>query len=199
TRGVPLSSPAYGAWAGRGYWLGKYEVTQSEWKAVMGTTPSTFSGCGQCPVEYVSWNDAQAFVGQLNERPGVTRYRLPTEAEWEYAARAGTARDRYGNVDAIGWCGHNSGFRTHPVGQKMPNAWGLHDMMGNVNEWVQDWYGRYQGGSLTDSRGTESGSHRVARGGAWNFGLGYCRSAARYYADPGALFGGIGFRLLRTE
>ncbi len=102
-------------------------------EGVMGTNPSEFSGCGQFPVETVSWNDAQEFIGSLNGRAGGNRYRLPTEAEWEYAARAGTTGDRYGNIDAIAWHGDNSGDRTHPVGQKVPNAWGLQDMLGNVH------------------------------------------------------------------
>ena len=124
----------------RGFWLGKYEVTQAEWQAVMGTNPSGNSDCcGQCPVEQVSWNDTQEFIGRLNGRAGGNRYRLPTEAEWEYAARAGTTGDRYGNLDAIAWYGgNNSEFGTNPVGQKAPNAWGLHDMIGNVWEWVED-------------------------------------------------------------
>ena len=125
----------------RGFWLGKYEVTQEEWQAVMGSNPSRFAGCGNCPVERVSWDDAQQFIQGLNAREGPAVYRLPTEAEWEYAARAGTTGDRYGNLDAIAWYGQNSGGRTHPVGGKPPNAWGLHDMLGSVWEWVHDWYG----------------------------------------------------------
>ena len=163
----------------RGFWLGKHEVTQSEWQAVMGTNPSSFSGCGRCPVERVSWDDAQGFIRQLNGRAGGSRYRLPTEAEWEYAARAGTSGDRYGNLDAIAWYGDNSGNRTQPVGRKAPNAWGLHDMLGNVREWVQDWYGDYPGGSATDPRGPGSGSIRVLRGGSWDDSAGYCRASYR--------------------
>ena len=153
----------------RGFNLGKYEVTQAEWQGVMGTSPSRFSGCGQCPVEQVSWDDAQEFIGSLNGRAGGNRYRLPTEAEWEYAARAGTTGDRYGNLDAIAWYGDNSGGHTQPVGQKVPNAWGLHDMLGNVYEWVADWSGDYPGGTVTDPlRGPGSGSfYRVLRGGGW--------------------------------
>ena len=113
--------------------IGKYEVTQELWQAVMGSNPSHFNECGpDCPVEQVSWDDVQAFIAKLNAREGGQRYRLPTEAEWEYAARAGTSGDRYGNLDAIAWYVDNSRDRTHPVGQKAPNAWGLHDMLGNV-------------------------------------------------------------------
>ena len=179
----------------RGYWLGKYEVTQAEWQAVMGTNPSHVSGCGRCPVETMSWEDAQAFIGRLNARAGGSRCRLPTEAEWEYAARAGTAGDRYGNLDAVAW---NDG-NTHPVGQKVANAWGLHDMLGNVWEWVQDWYEDYPGGAVTDPAGPASGSDRVARGGGWLLSAGNCRASGRADISPGVRGGILGFRLLRTE
>ena len=126
----------------RWFELGKHEVTQPEWETVMGSNPSRFDQCGgDCPVEQVSWDDVQEFIGKLNAAVGEVRYRLPTEAEWEYAARVGTGGDRYGE----GFDGS-----THPVGQKAPNAFGLHDMLGNVWEWVQDWYAGYPGGSVTD-------------------------------------------------
>ena len=185
----------------RGFYLGKYEVTQELWQAVMGTNPSEFSECEQCPVESVSWDDAQAFIGRLNARSGGARYRLPTEAEWEYAARAGTSGDRYGNLDAIAWYSGNSGRRTHPVGQKAPNAWGLYDMLGNVQEWVGDWYGDYPGGAVTDPRGPGSGSVRVVRGGGWVADAGDCRASYRGGYWPGVRDRAtlLGFRLLRTE
>ena len=184
----------------RGFWLAKYEVTQSEWQAEMGTNPSEFSGCGSCPVETVSWDDAQEFIRSLNGRAGGSRYRLPTEAEWEHAARAGTAGDRYApNLDAIAWYGDNSGGRPQPVGRKAPNAWGLHDMLGNVYEWVQDWFGDYPGGAVTDPGGPGSGSYRVARGGGWAGGGRGCRAPSRSNGSPGARIGDLGFRLLRTE
>ena len=125
-------------------------------------------------------------------------YRLPTEAEWEYAARAGTTGDRYGNVDAIAWYVPNSGRKTHPVGGTTPNAWGLHDMLGNVWEWVEDWYGGYPGGAVTDPRGPRSGSTRVYRGGCWAYDSSSSRASARYEfdADPRSC---SGFRLLRTR
>ena len=185
----------------RGFWLGKHEVTQAEWQGVMGTNPSSFSGCGQCPVEQVSWTDAQDFIRSLNGSGGGNRYRLPTEAEWEYAARAGTTGDRYGNLDAIAWCWNargSRGGRAHPVGQRAANAFGLHDMLGNVWEWVQDWYGGYPGGTVTDPRGPGSGSVRVLRGGSWGGSAGDCRSSNRDVGDPGNRFHHIGFRLLRT-
>ena len=183
----------------RGYWLGKHEVTQAEWQAVTGTNPAHFSGCGSCPVENVSWDDAQGFIRSLNGRAGGSRYRLPTEAEWEYAARAGTAGDRYGNVDAIAWYDGNSGDRTHPVGQKAPNAWGLHDMLGNVWELVQDWYGDYPGGAVTDPGGPGSGSYRLGRGGSWFYDARICRASNRGNNPPGYGNPHLGFRLLRTE
>ena len=130
-----------------GFWMGKQEVTQVEWERFEGTNPSHFDGCGpDCPVENVSWEDAQQFVGRLNllssQYGDGAQYRLPTEAEWEYAARAGTSGDRYSdNFDAIAWYDGNSGERSHAVGRKEPNVWGLHDMLGNVYEMVQDWHG----------------------------------------------------------
>ena len=187
----------------RGFWLGQHEVTQAEWQGVMGSNPSYFDECGRsCPVEAVSWDDAQDFIGRLNGRAGGNRYRLPTEAEWEYAARAGTTGDRYGNVDAIAWFIENSGDGPLPVGGKAANAWGLHDMLGNVWEWVEDWYGDYPGGVVTDPRGAASGEGRVLRGGSWFDFDGVCRASVRFYLSPGerARGSGIqGFRLLRTE
>ena len=194
----------------QGFYLGKTEVTQAEWQAVMGNNPSNFENCGRCPVEQVSWEDVQVFMGRLNARAGGERYRLPTDAEWEYAARAGTTTDTYagdvteplGNdsvVNRIAWYGANSGIRTHPVGQKAPNGFGLHDMLGNVWEWVGDWYGDYPGGAVTDPTGPGSGSIRVDRGGSWADNAGVCRSAFRNGYSPGNGSINLGFRLLRTE
>ena len=187
----------------RGFWLGKHEVTQAEWQGVMGTNPLEFSGCGQCPVEQVSWDDAQDFIGRLNAQSGGNRYRLPTEAEWEYAARAGTTGDRYGNLDAVAWYhGNSGGFsgRPQPVGGKAPNAWGLHDMLGNVVELVEDWYDDYPGGAVTDPRGPVSGSNPVYRGGSWLFDARYSRASFRNWVNPGdGTLNFLGFRLLRTE
>ncbi len=184
----------------RGFWLGKHEVTQAEWQGVMGTVPSENSGCDRCPAERVSWADAQEFIRSLNGRSGGNRYRLPREAEWEYAARAGTIRDRYSeDLDAIAWYDDNAGGSTHPVGQKDPNAWGLHDMLGNVWEWVQDWKGEYPGRTVTDPTGPSSGSSRVDRGGSWLLGAGYCRASFRFSFSPGYRNVNLGFRLLRTE
>ena len=185
----------------RGFYLGKHEVTQAEWQAVMGRNPSAFDECGpDCPVENVSWEDVQEFIRKLNAAVGEERYRLPTEAEWEYAARAGTSGDRYSeDLDAIAWYDGNSGGRTHPVGRKAPNAWGLHDMLGNVWEWPQDRFGGYPGGAVTDPRGPAAGSQRVARGGCWFHGARSGRAADRFDMSPGFRYGIFGFRLLRTE
>ena len=218
-----------------GYWLGKHEVTQGEWAAVMGSNPSHFDECGrECPVESVSWEDAQEFVRELNtrERGRGYVYRLPSEAEWEYAARAGTRGDTYAGdlrilgdrnapvLDGIAWYGGNSGVsygggydcsdwegkqysssRCGPqrVGQKAANGLGLHDMLGNVYEWVQDWYGEYPGGTVRDPTGPSGGSYRVARGCGWYGDAVICRSAARINPGPGNRNSGIGFRLLRTQ
>ena len=197
----------------RGYWLGRYEVTQGQWRAVMRNNPSRFDECGSdCPVESVSWEDVQGFIRALNtrERGSGVQYRLPTEAEWEYAARAGTRGDTYAGdltgsgfgdpvLERIAWFDENSGLRTHPVGRKAPNAWGLHDMLGNVWEWVQDWYGPYPGGFVTDPAGPGHGSGRVARGCYWLHSASGCRSADRNYGSPGDPCECLGFRLFRSE
>jgi len=180
----------------RDFWMGQTEVTQRLWKAVMGSNPSHFSNCGDdCPVESVSWNDCQDFIRKLNGMVSGGNFRLPTEAEWEYACRAGTTGPYAGDLDAIGWYGKNSGGKTHGVGQKKPNAWGLYDMHGNVWEWCQDWYGDYPAGSVTDPSGPSAGSYRVLRGGGWDRSAGVCRSANRYGDVPGIRYFYYGFRL----
>ena len=195
----------------KGFYLGKYEVTQAQWRALMGNNPSKFNNCGgDCPVEQVTWEETQEFIRRLNARSGGEKYRLPTEAEWEYAARAGTTTDTYagditrsrGNdpvLNGIAWYAENSGSTPHPVGRKAPNGWGLYDMLGNVWEWVGDWHGDYPGGRRTGPSGPSSGSGRVFRGGGWYFHAWVCRSANRDRASPGSRDGSLGFRLLRTE
>jgi formylglycine-generating enzyme required for sulfatase activity len=186
------------------FYLGNYEVTQGQWQAVMGQNPSQFKGDALLPVENVSWKDVQEFLRRLNAREGGPKYRLPTEAEWEYAARAGTSTaysfgDSERQLREYAWYDGNSGNKTHPVGQKKPNEWGLYDMQGNVWEWVQDWYGKdsYTSAAVTDPQGPPSGSHRVIRGGSWYYGAGSCRSAYRGHYGPGYRGGHLGFRLLR--
>jgi formylglycine-generating enzyme required for sulfatase activity len=186
------------------YYIGKYEVTQGQWQAVMGSNPSNFKNCGDnCPVESVSWNDAQEFVRKLNQRSGGGKYRLPTEAEWEYAARSGGKSEKYsgGNdVDSVAWYSGNSGSKTHPVGTKSPNGLGIYDMSGNVWEWVQDWYGGgYSSGSQNNPSGPSSGSYRVYRGGSWGYGARDGRAAYRDSDTPGDRRGRLGFRLARTR
>ncbi len=187
----------------RAFYLGKYEVTQGQWQEVMGSNPSLSTGDANRPVEQVSWDDVQAFLQRLNAREGGTPYRLPTEAEWEYAARAGsTTAYSFGTdaqqLGAYAWHSANAGSTTHPVGQKQPNAWGLHDMHGNVLEWVQDWYGAYTAAPAVDPQGPAAGAYRVVRGGSWLGSAGGCRSASRGEAPPGLRDGGLGVRLLRT-
>ena len=185
------------------FYLGKYEVTQGQWEAMMGTNPSEFSSCGSdCPVERVSWEDAQAFIAALNRREGVNVYRLPTEAEWEYAARGGTQTaysfgDGANELRQHGWYTRNSDDRTHPVGGKRPNAFGLYDMHGNVWEWVADWYGDYSHGLVIDPSGPATGIHRVFRGGCWSNAARRCRVSYRNHDTPGDRLPILGFRLAR--
>jgi formylglycine-generating enzyme required for sulfatase activity len=192
----------------RGFWMGRYEVTQGEYQAVMGSNPSSFGGDTNRPVENVSWSEATKYCGKLTAReraagrlPAGYVYRLPTEAEWEYACRAGTTtRFSYGDdpgysqLGNYAWYRSNSGKTTHAMGLKQPNARGLYDMHGNVWEWCLDWYGTYPGGSVTDPQGAGSGSYRVNRGGGWVNLAQVCRSARRRGLEPGARNYGLGFR-----
>jgi len=179
--------------------IGKYEVTQAQWQRVMGSNPSHFTQCGDtCPVEKVSWEDAQQFISRLNQQSG-SNYRLPTEAEWEYAARSGGKSEKYsgGNdVDAVAWYSGNSGSQTHPVGQKQANGLGIYDMSGNVWEWVQDWYGNYGNVRQQNPTGLSSGSGRVVRGGGWDDVAWVVRSAFRFCYVPGFRFDYLGFPLV---
>lgn len=188
----------------RAYYLGKYEVTQKQWREVMGSNPSYFEGDNR-PVEKVSWNDIQEFIKKLNEIEGTNEYRLPSEAEWEYAARAGTTtRYSFSNDDSdlgdYAWYVGNSGSETHSVGQKQPNPWGLYDIHGNVWEWVQDRYHSSYDGAPTDGSAWEGGSssNRVLLGGSYGNAARGCRSAVRHGIDPAARnYYSIGFRLLQ--
>jgi serine/threonine protein kinase len=183
----------------KAYYLMEHEVTQGEWQAVMGGNPSWFTTCGsRCPVEQVSWDDVQAFVAKVSARDGVT-YRLPTEAEWEWAARGGQEFAYAGSneVGAVGWYRDNSAKTTHPVCGKARNGYGLCDMTGNVEEWVGDWRADYGSASATDPRGPSAGSLRVSRGGGWSSFARVARVARRDGGDPANRDDGLGFRLLR--
>ncbi len=179
--------------------MGKYEVTQAQWEAVMGTNPSQFKGADR-PVERVSWYSAQAFISKLNGLGDGYCYRLPTEAEWEYAARAGSTAEPP-NLDAVAWCGENYGGQTHPVGQKQANAWGLRDMLGNVWEWCADWYDphHYRSSPSEDPSGPASGSHRVLRGGSWLSRARGVRWTVRDLGVPDGRVPDLGLRVVRER
>ncbi len=189
-------SPRHTVRISNGFWLGKYEVTQAQWRSITGNNPSTLQG-DLLPVEQVSWNDVQAFLGRLNAAGG-GKYRLPTEAEWEYAARSGSHSSRYGDVNAVSWYSGNSQGRMQPVGQKAPNAWGLHDMLGNVWEWCQDRYDRnyYKQSPAVDPIGPASGKECVIRGGSYANSGGNARCSYRLKFSASQR-GSIGFRVLR--
>jgi hypothetical protein len=205
--GYGNESPAHEVTITQPFMIQKTEVTQGQWEAVMGENPSYFSACGDlCPVERVSWDDIQDFLTALNAMDPGKNYRLPTEAEWEYAARAGTTGDYGGTgvLDEMGWYDNNSGGTTHPVALKQPNYWGLYDMHGNVWEWVQDWHSatyyqyKVDHGIVNDPPGPETGSSRVLRGGSWSGFASHARSAFRSYGTPDTGFVNVGFRLART-
>jgi formylglycine-generating enzyme required for sulfatase activity len=179
--------------------LGKYEVTQAQWQSVMGSNPSSFKGANR-PVEKVSWNDAQEFLEKLNSRHDGYRYRLPTEAEWEYAAAAGAPSVTV-SFDLTGWYDKNSGRQTHPVGQKQPNAWGLYDMSGNVWEWVQDWYGEsyYRTSPPDDPSGPATGRTHVIKGGSWSEVASSARPSGKFYLQPTVRLDDLGFRFVRGK
>ena len=184
----------------KGFYIGKYEVTQAEWKAVMGENPSYHFKGDNLPIENVSWDDCQEFIRKLNELTG-KNFRLPTEAEWEYAARGGNKSRGYkysggNNVDDVAWYGGNSNYNTHPVGTKRANELGLYDMSGNVWEWCQDWYGSYSSSAQTNPTGLGSGSKRVLRGDSWGGRAWRCRLSFRGGVNPDGRSGSVGLRLV---
>jgi formylglycine-generating enzyme required for sulfatase activity len=195
----------------KGFYMQTTEVTQGQWYEVMGTRP--WSGKEHVrdstnnPAVYISWNDCKDFIRRLNQKEGSDKYRMPTEAEWEYACRAGsTTRFYFGDSESS--LGDHAWYRSnawdagekyaHTVAQKQPNAWGLHGMHGNVWEWCQDWYGGYPSGSVSDPKGPSSGADRVLRGGSWGGGAGGCRSADRNRGNPGGGVSNLGFRAVRA-
>ncbi len=224
--GFSAEKPVRSVTISRDFLMSAYEITQKQYEEVMGTNPSSFKG-ENLPVETVSWYDAVEYCNKLSEMEGLDKcysgsgtnivcdwdangYRLPTEAEWEYAAKAGTTTDFYsgsltnedctpidGNLDKIGWYCGNANFETQEVGKKAPNVFGLYDMSGNVLEWCWDWYADYTNTPETDPKGPITGSVRVWRGGSWNFNARSCRSAFRYHDDAFSRFNSIGFRVVR--
>jgi len=187
-----------------GYWMAKYEVTQGQWKRVMGNNPSYFKKGDDYPVEEVSWDDAKEFIRKLNGMAGASyQFRLPSEAEWEYAARSGGKAEKFSggiNVDAVAWYGSNSGSSTHAVGTKSANGLGIYDMSGNVWEWCEDIYasdayGKHQRDNPIYKSG---GPNRVVRGGCWSYVPAGVRCAGRSYGDPAGRGNDLGVRLART-
>jgi len=199
-----IATPQHEVTISRGYWLGKYEITQAQWEAVMGSNPSTYSGA-DLPVENVSWNEVEEFIRRLNEVAGEGVYRLPTEAEWEYACRAGTSTrwsfgDSDGQLGEYAWFSGNSRpLATRDTGSKLENPWRVHDLHGNVAEWVQDWFESYAAQDLVDPTGPATGTLRVVRGGSFSHSAPYTRSAARLHLAPTYHFKNVGARLLRTR
>ena len=186
------------------YYMGKYEVTQKLWRAVMGNNPSHFTGDSQRPVECVSWNDCQTFITKLNQllagQLGGKRFVLPTEAQWEYAARGGKKSKGYkysgsNTLGNVAWYTNNSGRTTHAVGTKQPNELGLYDMSGNVYEWCSDWYGSYSNSAQTDPTGPATGSYRVCRDGSWSNSARFCRVSNRLNRTPDYTHFILGLRL----
>jgi formylglycine-generating enzyme required for sulfatase activity len=186
----------------KGFWMGETPVTQGQWEAVMAENPSTSSGADR-PVDQVSWDDCLAFLTEVTAW-GVA-LRLPTEAEWEYACRAGTTGPTYleandaATLDTLGWYVNDGGRELHPVGQKAPNAWGLYDTLGNVWEWCADWKASYPSARQVDPKGPDEGAFRVLRGGLWSFGWSNPNAADRHHVSPGVRTSSVGFRVARSE
>lgn len=217
-----IATPVHTVNITKPFYMGKYEVTQKQYTDVMGSNPSYFTGNDNRPVEQVNWYEAVQFCNELSKKEGFEQcytldagkiwrcdfdkkgYRLPTEAEWEYACRAGTLTDYYtgtteSQLASAGWYSGNSNNITQPVGRKVPNDFGLYDMHGNVWEWCWDWYSSYINGTFDDPVGPNSGSQRVLRGGSWDYNASYCRSAFRVNVDPSIHNDYRGFRLVRTK
>jgi len=184
----------------KAFYMGKYEVTQEQWQALMGNHLNSFPGPKR-PVEQVSWSDCQEFLARLKAKTNDLNPRLPTEAQWEYACRAGSLSiyyfgDNPAELNRYAWFDKNSNSATHPVGQKLPNAWGLYDMLGNVYEWCADFYGNnyYPSSPAEDPAGPSSGEYRALRGGSWSFYAVNCRSGIRFRNMPTHRFSNLGFR-----
>lgn len=200
TSGLDDEQPVHSVTISKDYYIGETEVTQELWTAVMGTNPSNFTSDSQLPVETVSWNDCQTFITKLNSLTGAT-FRLPTEAEWEFAARGGNKSQGYtysgsNNIDDVAWYWGNSNITTHAVKTKSPNELGIYDMSGNVREWCQDWYGSYSSAAVTDPAGVSSGSNRVHRGGDWRSLAPDCSCTLRSNSTPASTDFKFGLRLV---
>jgi formylglycine-generating enzyme required for sulfatase activity len=183
----------------RGYWIADSTCTQSMWQIIEGKNPSFHTGDSQLPVEQVSWDDVQLFIEDLNLKVH-GQFRLPTEAQWEYACRAGTRGEYAGpSLDLLGWYRNNSDGVSHVVRGKLPNAWGLYDIHGNVGEWCLDWFGDYSTRPALDPEGPSNGTERVNRGGCWVNDAWVCRSAKRSHLEPNNQRNRIGFRLLSLQ
>jgi formylglycine-generating enzyme required for sulfatase activity len=198
SNGGPFEQPVHLVTISYSFYMGKYEVTQSQWQSVMGSDPSAFY-CVNCPVDAVTWNDAQGFIRKLNQMNDAYTYRFPTEAEWEYACRAGTTRDYAGPLGDVAWFSENSSHRTQAVGTKQPNAWGLADMLGNVLEWCEDWHHETYAGAPTDGSAWLSGGEqklRVLRGGSWDDSAPGLRCASHVINPPDYRGGHVGFRVV---
>ena len=192
--------PIHSVTISKPFYLGRYEVTQKQWRDVMGTNPSRYQGDNH-PVDSVSWNDAQDFIRKLNEKEGTTKYRLPTEAEWEFAARGGTQSHGYmyagsNNETDVAVSGENAVNKSYPVGSKRPNELGIYDMSGNIYEWCSDWYGSYADSAQKDPKGPTSGTMHVLRGGSFHFGHD-CDVTVRFYYYPSSRSYVVGFRCVR--
>jgi len=201
----PVEKPQHRVRITKPFYLGKYLVTQEQYEAVMGSNPSDFKG-PKNPVEQVTWDNCQQFLAKLNAKIGTQggKFVLPTEAQWEYACRAGSATrycfgDDAAQLRDYAWYIVNSESNPHAVGEKKPNAWGLYDMHGNVWEWCHDFYGAYRAEAATDPSGPRNGSGHVLRGGAWSYPAKFCRSANRYNLVRGFRYISLGFRVARTQ
>ena len=190
----------------KGFYISKYEITQAEWQQIMGSNPAHFKNCPNCPIENVNWYDVQEFISQINIKTA-KNYRLPTEAEWEYAAQGGNNTNRYADffyagsnrIKEVAWFANNAQLKTHAVDSKKPNQLGIYGMSGNVWEWCNDWFGAYHAHNQENPRGAITGSWRVVRGGSFQDYSNYCRVSTRYFYKPNFKSKDGGFRLVLTE